>query len=210
MAKQDEINGYFLEVVRWLKAEYGYTQEYIVKKAHLAQNAISKIKNGNANAGDETITKLCNAFDLNPEYFYGRSPYKSNLGKSRAGENSEPMLAADLGKGNPQQSAQAVIDPSSMVNAIIAANNSALATKNELIAAKDDTIAGLKRELRDKDELISAKEETITSLKRELRTKDELIISLRQQLQQLQQLQRQQSHLPQYPYPTGVADDKKV
>lgn len=187
MANQDEINGYFLEVVRWLKAEHGYTQEYIVEKAHLAQNAISKIKNGKANAGDETITKLCNAFDLNPEYFYGRSPYKSNIEKSRAGVDNEPMLAADLSKSNPQPAQ--VIDPSSMVNAIIAANNSALATKNELIAAKDDTIAGLKRELRDKDELI---------------------ISLRQQLQQLQQLQRQQSHLSQYPYPTGVADDKKV
>lgn len=188
MAKQDEINGYFLEVVRWLKAEYGYTQEYIVKKAHLAQNAISKIKNGNANAGDETITKLCNAFDLNPEYFYGRSPHKSNLEKSRTGGDNEPVLTADLGKSNPQQSAQ-VIDPSSMVNAIIASSNVALAAKNELIVSKDNEIAGLKRELRDKDELI---------------------ISLRQQLLQLQQLQRQQSHLSQYPYPTGVADDKKV
>jgi transcriptional regulator with XRE-family HTH domain len=188
MAKQDEINGYFLEVVRWLKAEHGYTQEYIVKKAHLAQNAISKIKNGNANAGDETITKLCNAFDLNPEYFYGRSPYKSNLEKSRAGENNEPILTADLGKSNPQQSAQ-VIDPSSMVNAIISAHNSALATKDELIAAKDDTIAGLKRELS---------------------TKDELIISLRQQLLQLQQLQRKETSISPFPYPTGVADDKKV
>lgn len=189
MAKQDEINGYFLEVVRWLKAEYGYTQEYIVKKAHLAQNAISKIKNGNANAGDETITKLCNAFDLNPEYFYGRSPYKSNLEKSRAGENNEPMLTADLGKSNPHQSAQAVIDPSSMVNAIIAAHNSALATKDELLSAKDDTIA---------------------SLKRELSSKDELIISLRQQLLQLQQLQRKETSISPFPYPTGVADDKKV
>lgn len=188
MAKQDEINGYFLEVVRWLKAEYGYTQEYIVKKAHLAQNAISKIKNGNANAGDETITKLCNAFDLNPEYFYGRSPHKSNLEKSRAGGNNEPVLTADLGKSNPQQSAQ-VIDPSSMVNAIIASSNVALAAKNELIASKDNEIAGLKRELRDKDELI---------------------ISLRQQLLQLQQLQRQQSNLPPYFNPTGVADDKKI
>ena len=208
MAKQDEINGYFLEVVRWLKAEYGYTQEYIVKKAHLAQNAISKIKNGKANAGDETITKLCNAFNLNPEYFYGRSPYKSNIEKSRAGENNEPMLAADLGKSNPQPAQ--VIDPSSMVNAIIASNNVALAAKDELIASKDNEITGFKRELRDKEELISAKEEIITGLKRELRDKDELIISLRQQLQQLQQLQRQQSHLPQYPYPIGVADDKKI
>jgi predicted RNase H-like nuclease (RuvC/YqgF family) len=98
------------------------------------------------------------------------------------------MLTADLDKSNPQQSAQ-VIDPSSMVNAIISAHNSALATKDELLAAKDDTIAGLKRELSNKDELI---------------------ISLRQQLLQLQQIQRQQSTLPPYFNPTGVADDKKI
>lgn len=210
MAKQDEINDYFLEVVRWLKAEYGYTQEYIVKKAHLAQNAISKIKNGNANAGDETITKLCNAFDLNPEYFYGRSPHKSNLEKSQAGGNNEPVLTADLSQHNPQQSAQSVIEPSSMINAIIASNNVALAAKNELIASKDNEIAGLKRELRTKDELSTSKDNEIAAIRSELRDKDELIISLRQQLLQLQQLQRQQSHLSQYPYPTGVADDKKI
>lgn len=102
------------------------------------------------------------------------------------GEEEEPMLAADLGKSNPPQP---VIDPGSMVNAIIAAHNSALATKDELIAAKDDTIAGLRRELNNKDELI---------------------ISLRQQLLQLQQLQRKESSISPFPYPTGVADDKKV
>jgi len=99
------------------------------------------------------------------------------------------MLTAVLGKSNPHQSAQAVIDPSSMVNAIIAAHNSALATKDELIASKD---------------------ETITSLKRELSNKEELIISLRQQLLQLQQLQRKETSISPFPYPTGVADDKKV
>jgi predicted RNase H-like nuclease (RuvC/YqgF family) len=76
-----------------------------------------------------------------------------------------------------------------MVKDIISAHNRSLATKDELIAAKDDTIAGLKRELS---------------------TKDELIISLRQQLLQLQQLQRKETSISPFPYPTGVADDKKV
>ena len=64
MVSQDEINSNFLDVIRWLKSEYGYTQAYIVEKAKLASNAISKIKNGKADAGDKTITKLCNAFNL--------------------------------------------------------------------------------------------------------------------------------------------------
>ena len=82
MVSQDEINSNFLDVIRWLKSEYGYTQAYIVEKAELAPNAISKIKNGKANAGDETITKLCNAFNLNSDYFYGRSSYKTKLEES--------------------------------------------------------------------------------------------------------------------------------
>ena len=46
MVTQEEINGYFLEAIRRLKAE-GYTQKDIVKAAGLSQNAISKIKKFN-------------------------------------------------------------------------------------------------------------------------------------------------------------------
>ena len=69
MVTKEEINGYFLDAIRLLKAE-GYTQKDIVEAAGLSQNAISKIKAGQNNAGDDTINKLCNAFKLNPDFFY--------------------------------------------------------------------------------------------------------------------------------------------
>ncbi len=200
MRKRNKI---FAEALKWLKTHKDNEgkgvkyQKDLAARVGVSEDTITRIMRDQTEVTDDFLCKFNEAFDNIFNYQWLR------------GEDNEPMLAADLGKSNPHQSAQ-VIDSSSMVNAIIAANNSALATKDELISAKEETITGLKRELRDKDELISAKEETVTGLKRELRTKDELIISLRQQLLQLQQLQRQQSHLSPYPYPTGVADDKKV
>lgn len=115
MVSQDEINSNFLDVIRWLKSEYGYTQAYIVEKAELAPNAISKIKNGKANAGDETITKLCNAFNLNSDYFYGRSSCKTKP------EESEAKLDENIRQVQASIQSQPYIDPGSQMNAAIAA-----------------------------------------------------------------------------------------
>ena len=77
MVKQEEINANFIEVIQFMKREYGYTQEFIVKKAKLGKSSISKIING-GNVGDKTINKLCDAFkQLNPDFFYGRSQFKT-------------------------------------------------------------------------------------------------------------------------------------
>ena len=54
MVKQEEINAHFIEIIQFLKSEYGYTQEFIVDKAKLGKSAISKIKNGENNVGDKT------------------------------------------------------------------------------------------------------------------------------------------------------------
>ena len=179
MRKRNKI---FAEAFKWLKAHKDNEGKGVKYQKDLAalvgvsEDTITRIMRDKTEVTDDFLCKLNEAFDNVFNYQWLR------------GEEEEPMLAAVPDKGNPHQSAQ-VIDSSSMVNAIIAAHNGALAAK---------------------DELIKSKEETIESLRRELRTKDELIISLRQQLLQLQQLQRKQSHISPYPYPTGVADDKKV
>lgn len=180
MRKRNKI---FAEAFKWLKAHKDNEGKGVKYQKDLAalvgvsEDTITRIMRDQTEVTDDFLCKFNEAFDNIFNYQWLR------------GEDNEPMLAADLGKSNPHQSAQAVIDPSSMVNAIIAAHNSALATKDELLSAKDDTIA---------------------SLKRELSSKDELIISLRQQLLQLQQLQRKETSISPFPYPTGVADDKKV
>ena len=76
MVTQEQINDFFMEAVRYLKSK-GYSQKDIVTKSGIAQNAISKIKNGENNAGDETIRKVAQAFRLNIPFFYGNSPHIS-------------------------------------------------------------------------------------------------------------------------------------
>ncbi len=155
MVNQDEINSNFLDVIRWLKSEYGYTQAYIVEKAELAPNAISKIKNGKANAGDETITKLCNAFNLNSDYFYGRSTYKTKL------EEKREKLDENLQQAQRCTQSQPYIDPGSQINAIIAA-------KDETIDSLKSRIADLQRTIADKEEIIKAREARIAELECQL------------------------------------------
>ena len=142
MVTKEEINGYFLEAIRRLKAE-GYTQKDIVKAAGLSQNAISKIKTGQNNAGDDTINKLCNAFKLNPDFFYrGSKQFKMDEKK--------------------QQPASApIIDNGSAINA-------ALAAKDETIETLKARIVDLQRTIADKVDIIKAREARIVDLERQL------------------------------------------
>lgn len=162
MVNQDEINNNFLDVIRWLKSEYGYTQAYIVEKAELAPNAISKIKNGKANAGDETITKLCNAFDLNSDYFYGRSSYKTKL------EESEAVLDENIRQAQASIQSQPYIDPGSQMNATIAAQMKTIEILEAQAVEKDIRIAELKDTIASKEEIIKAREARIVELERQL------------------------------------------
>jgi len=156
MISQDKINDNFLNVIRWLKSEYGYTQAYIVEKAELAPNAISKIKNGKANAGDETISKLCNAFNLNPDYIYGRSPYKSKL------EESEAKLDENI------RQTQTFVDPCSQMNATIAAQMKTIEVLEAQAVEKDERIAELKTAIAHNEEIIKSRDARIADLERQL------------------------------------------
>lgn len=139
MVTKEEINGYFLEAVRRLKAQ-GYSQKDIVKAAGLSQNAISKIKTGQNNAGDDTINKLCTAFNLNPDFFYRGSQQFTLEEKT----HQPPM-----------------IDNGSAINA-------ALAAKDETIETLKARIADLQRTIADKDTIIRDSEARITTLERQL------------------------------------------
>ena len=142
MVTKEEINGYFLEAIRLLKAE-GYTQKDIVKAAGLSQNTITKIKTGQNNAGDDTINKLCNAFKLNPDFFYrGSKQFKM--------EEKEQQLAS-----------ASTIDNGSAINA-------ALAAKDETIETLKARIVDLQRTIADKEEIIKAREARIIDLERQL------------------------------------------
>lgn len=139
MVTKEEINGYFLEAIRRLKAQ-GYSQKDIVKAAGLSQNAISKIKTGQNNAGDDTINKLCTAFNLNPDFFY---------------RGSKQFTMEDKTHQSP------MIDNGSAINA-------ALAAKDETIETLKARIVDLQRTIDDKVEIIKARDARIVSLERQL------------------------------------------
>jgi transcriptional regulator with XRE-family HTH domain len=142
MVTKEEINGYFLEAIRLLKAE-GYTQKDIVKAAGLSQNTITKIKTGQNNAGDDTINKLCNAFKLNPDFFYrGSKQFKM--------EEKDQQLAS-----------APTIDNGSAINA-------ALAAKDETIETLKARIVDLQQTIADKVDIIKAREARIVDLERQL------------------------------------------
>jgi len=139
MVTKEEINGYFLEAVRRLKAQ-GFSQKDIVKAAGLSQNAISKIKTGQNNAGDDTINKLCTAFNLNPDFFY---------------RGSRQFMMEEKTYQSP------MIDNGSAINA-------ALAAKDETIENLKARIADLKDTIADKEEIIKSREARIAELERQL------------------------------------------
>jgi len=142
MVTKEEINGYFLEAVRRLKAQ-GYSQKDIVKAAGLSQNAISKIKTGQNNAGDDTINKLCTAFNLNPDFFY-RGSQQFTLEEKTHQAPPAPM-----------------IDNGSAINA-------ALAAKDETIETLKARISDLQQTIADKIEIIKARDARILELERRL------------------------------------------
>ena len=143
MVTKEEINGYFLDAIRLLKAE-GYTQKDIVEAAGLSQNAISKIKAGQNNAGDDTINKLCTAFKLNPDFIYrGSEQFKM--------EDKEQQPAPPA----------PTIDNGSAINA-------ALAAKDETIETLKARIVDLQHTIDDKVEIIKAREARIVALERQL------------------------------------------
>lgn len=142
MVTKEEVNGYFLEAIRLLKAE-GYTQKDIVKAAGLSPNTISKIKTGQNNAGDDTINKLCNAFKLNPDFFY-RGSKQFKMEEKERQPASAPM-----------------IDNGSAINA-------ALAAKDETIETLKARIVDLQQTIADKIEIIKARDSRILELERRI------------------------------------------
>lgn len=149
MVTKEDVNSRFLEAVRRLKAK-GYTQKDIVEAAGLSQNAISKIKTGQNNAGDDTINKICAAFELNPDFFYS---------------GSQQFTIDEKGTSIPCEPA---LDQSSLINATIAAQMKTIEILEAQAVEKDIRIAELKDTIAAKEEIIKARDARIIELERQL------------------------------------------
>lgn len=189
MVNQEEINAHFIEIIQFLKSEYGYTQEYIVEKSKLGKSAISKIKNGENNVGDKTINKICDAFkQLNPDFFYGRSPYKTIREKKEAEMEVELKKTQDyITHMDDKPSLPPSFDFSLMIEHAVKAAT----------AYADQTITTLKSQLSDKEKMLTDKDDIIATLKARIRDLEHTIANDRL------------SDIEKYPFAIGAAEGDK-
>ena len=170
------------------------SQKEIAERMGVTEDTVSRIMRLHNQVTEDIITRLQTASGciFNLQWLRGES---------------DVMLAADVDNrptpvaDNRHESTQ-VPDFSSMTNAII--------------AAKDDAIESLKRELVKTEESakreLAAKDDAIESLKRELATKDAYIESMKQQVADLRAAlaeQQKKDSLGNYPFTIGAADDMK-
>lgn len=144
MTKKEKNN--FTRAVEWLKT-HGVVKDQndMAERMGTTPNTISRNKHGGVQRpDDDTLRKFNEQFGgiINIDYLRGES---------------KVMLVKDLAKPRSVKK-----DESADKTALL------LAAKDEIVAAKDETIAALKSKL-------SGKDETIASLKRELTVKDDVI-----------------------------------
>ena len=181
-------NEFFMVAVDYLfKEGLVDSQKELAEKIGITESALSRIKNNRKFVGDDTLRKMDEAFGciFNMPYFRGRSVY---LLKEDAAEAMINSVGAKMQQ--PPRSQTVTPDVSSIMNAAL--------------AAQMQTIEALKREA-------IAKDEQIADLRARIIEKDDHIATLKARIAELQQLLAIQKNtdLGTYPFPVGVADDKK-
>ena len=143
-------NNIFAEAFRWIKknVEGVKYQKDLAARIGVSEDTITRIMRDQTEVTDDFLCKFNEAFNNVFNYQWLR------------GEDNEPMLAAELGKGNPHPSAP-MIDNGSAINA-------ALAAKDETIETLKARIVDLQRTIADKEEIIKARDERIIALERQL------------------------------------------
>jgi len=165
------------------------SQKEIAERIGVTEDTISRIMRLHNQVTEDIITRLQTASGciFNLQWLRGES---------------DVMLAADADKApvadNLHESTH--IDQGSLVNAIIAAQQTSIESLKREVAKTEESA---KREL-------AAKDETIGALRGQLATKDALIKSLQQQIADLRAAlaeQQKKDSLGNYPFTIGVADD---
>lgn len=204
-AKDPRRNKIFAAAYDHLKRTQGVrTQEQLADKMGVSPETVSRIIRAHTDVTEDAISRLQTASGcvFNLQWLRGES---------------DVMLAADI-KKNDGHATEATLpsspDMSSMINSIIAAKDDAItslkrevASKDETIAAKDETIATKEAAITAKEATIAAKEATIAAKDAAIADKDSFIKALQQQVSDLRaQLAIQKGLSDGYPYPVGVAE----
>ena len=174
-------NNIFAEAFRWIKknVEGIKYQKDLASRIGVSEDTITRIMRDQTEVTDDFLCKFNEAFDNVFNYQWLR------------GEDNKPMLAADLGKNNPHQSAQ-TIDESSQINAAISAY---IQLTNRLT---DD----LKKKEIEMVERLAEKDAHIVTLERTIKDKEARIVDLERQL-----AVATTSDITRYPFKVGVAEE---
>lgn len=211
-AKDPRRNKIFAAAYDHLKRTQGVrTQEQLAEKMGVSAETVSRIIRAHTDVTEDAISRLQTASGciFNLQWLRGES---------------DVMLVADIKKNDghaTEATSPSSPDMSSMINSIIAAKDDAitslkreLASKDETIAAKNETIATKDAAIADKDAVIKAKEAAIADKDAVIKAKeaaiadkDVLIKTLQQQVTDLRaQLAIQKGLSDGYPYPVGLAE----
>jgi plasmid maintenance system antidote protein VapI len=169
------------------------TQLDLAKRMGVNKDTITNILRYRTVVTDDIITRLQNASGriFNLQWLRGES---------------DIMLSGQDNEGSEtfrNNTPSGVPTYSSMTNSIIAAKDEAIESLKREVAAKDEAIESQKRE-------VAAKDEAIESQKRESASKDALIESLQQQVADLRAAlaeQQKKDSFGNYPFTPGVADN---
>ena len=156
------------------------TQKELARRMGVTENTITRILKGYTDVTEDIITKLQTASGciFNLQWLRGEDPIH--------------MLAVDLANAQKNAASSISIEPAAQIPDMSSVFNSAL-------AAKDDAIESLKRELRTKDELVQ-------SLRDQLAAKDQLIAEQKARLIEYRRIIDSREFEKNYPFPVGVAD----
>ena len=190
-AKDPRRNKIFAAAYDHLKRTQGVrTQEQLAEKMGVSAETVSRIIRAHTDVTEDAISRLQTASGciFNLQWLRGES---------------DVMLVADIKKNDghaTEATSPSSPDMSSMINSIIAAKDDAITSLKRELTSKDETIAAKNETIADKDAVIKAKEAAIAD-------KDVLIKTLQQQVSDLRaQLAIQKGLSDGYPYPVGVAE----
>lgn len=208
MKKDEELkdktrNNNFAAALDYLKRNKGIkTQNELAKRMGVSKDTITRIIKAYTPVTEDAITKFQTATGciFNLQWLRGES---------------DVMMTEDL-------EVKSVSEPENTHQSALMPDYSSIT--NAMIAAKDDAIESLKRELVKTEESakreLAAKEETINALRSELDAKNAHIDTLKQQVadcrQQISDLrativfQQTKDSLGNYPFTVGVADNDEI
>lgn len=159
------------------------SQKELAEKIGITEPSLSRVMNGGRIVSDKTLHKMNEAFGgiFNMAYFRGEDPHcmlMEDLIYYK--QHPEDRLVFER---NTQENEQTGIDQSSLVNALLAA-------KDETIDGLKSRIADLQRTIADKEEIIKARDARIVDLERQLAVATT-------------------SDITRYPFKVGVAEERE-